>query len=303
MQRLAQVDHLPAIAVAAERTELGSGACFALGVFGGALVGTAALLALSLAWGAQLGDLGERGLGQLRAAMEPWVGGSAAQAIPQASATAGPQRQAEPLEIFDVAIDRRFKAHAAFGLQLVGAGDRSVRVVLREVPDTAVLSHGIRQNASTWVVGADDLSALHLALAEGTPDAFDIRIDVLAGAGITGLGSVARVRVVDVPGQPAGPAAKIAVAEQVDAVEPAPFTPAAEPQASKAVATARSRGRGREGKSKETAAPQPDVVQRHWPEGANALGAVTPPGERQVWWKMPPPSWSPFQAPDANGLP
>ncbi len=38
------------------------------------------------------------------------------------------------------------------------------------------------------------------------------------------------------------------------------------------------------------AAPQP----RHWPEGASGLGAVARESERQVWWKMPALTWSPF---------
>src|SRR5262249_46377031 len=36
---------------------------------------------------------------------------------------------------------------------------------------------------------------------------------------------------------------------------------------------------------------------RPWPEGASGLGAISRDSERQVWWSVPPPSWSPFEAP------
>jgi hypothetical protein len=42
------------------------------------------------------------------------------------------------------------------------------------------------------------------------------------------------------------------------------------------------------------AAPPP-AEQRHFPEGASALGAIAQSSDRQVWWKMPAPTWAPFR--------
>jgi hypothetical protein len=299
MQRLAL---LPASEVAAEpgrgrspRTVL----FFALGILGGALIGAAAFLALNMAWGAQLRDLGIRALGVFAAALAPLVGSIEAplahaptKARTPAAATLPPQQP----DSFDVVIDRRFKVRAAFGLRLIGSDDRRLQVLLRDVPATAVLSHGARQSASSWIVGAADLEHLHLTLADGTPDAFDVRIDVLARTDVAGVSSVARVRVVDVPGKE--PASMVALAVQRDTVVPAALA-VAEPQVRKA----RSGAREDKGKAGNAPAPASAANQRHWPDGASGLGAVPPSTERQVWWKMPPPSWSPFQEQAANTLP
>ena len=71
-----------------------------------------------------------------------------------------------------------------------------MEVVLRDVPAAARLSRGERRDESTWKVRAADLEDLHLTLNDGTPDAFDVRIDVLAPAGMAAASSVARVRLV-----------------------------------------------------------------------------------------------------------
>ena len=306
MQRLAQ---LPASEGAAEpgrgcspRTVL----FFALGILGGALIG-AALLALSMVWGSQLRDIGNRGLGVLAAALAPLVGGieaPVAHAPPRAYAPATATPPPQQPDSFDVVIDRRVKVRAAFGLRLIGSDDRRLQVLLRDVPATAVLSHGARQDASSWIVGAEELEHLHLTLPDGTPDAFDIRIDVLARSDVAGVGSIARVRVVDVPGKE--PASMVAAAVQRDTV-PAALA-VAEPQMQKAMVPASTRARAREDKGRVANAPVSGPVsgtpRRHWPDGASALGAVAAPSsERQVWWKMPPPSWSPFREQAANTLP
>jgi hypothetical protein len=299
MQRLALLPASEDAAEAGRGRSLRTVLFFALGILGGALIGAAALLALNMAWGAQLRDLGNRGLGVFAAALAPLVGGIealVAHAPPRAHAPATATLPLQQPESFDVVIDRRVKIRAAFGLRLVGSDDRRLQVLLRDVPTTAALSHGAQQDASSWIVGAADLEHLHLTLADGTPDAFDIRIDVLARSDVAAVGSVARVRVVDVPGK--DPASMIAAVAQRDTVVPSALAVAA-PQVQKA------RGRAREDKGKaiNVAAPASAANQRHWPDGASGLGAVPPSIERQVWWKMPPPSWSPFQEPAANTLP
>jgi hypothetical protein len=302
MQRLALLGRPVDDPEPADERRPRTGLFFALGIIGGALAGAAALLALELVWGMQLRDVGNRSLGILTAALAPMVASTAAHiahAAPTADVPASLARPAQQPEIFDVAIDRRVKFRAPFGLRLVGSDDRRVEVLLRDLPKTAVLSHGKRQNASSWVVGAADLGDLHLTLADGTPDAFDIRIDVLARADIAGVSSVARVRLVDVPGRE--PAPMVAAVEQRDVV-PAAIA-AAEPQMHRAMMTAPVRVRVGEDKSRSANPAPPAAARRHWPEGASALGAAIPSTERQVWWKMPLPGWSPFPEQALHNLP
>ena len=108
-------------------------------------------------------------------------------------------REPQPADAFDVVIERSTRANAPFGLRLVGSRDTGMEVVLRDVPAAARLSRGERRDESTWKVRAADLEDLHLTLNDGTPDAFDVRIDVLAPAGVAAASSVARVRLVGLP--------------------------------------------------------------------------------------------------------
>ncbi len=214
---------------------------------GGALIGAAALLALNMVWGGAAARPRQPGprrlrrrsgtLGRKHRGTRPRTRHRRRTHLPRRHF---PQQQPDS---FDMVVDRRVKVRAAFGLRLIGSDDRRLQVLLRDVPATAVLSHGARQDASSWIVGAADLEHLHLTLADGTPDAFDIRIDVLARSDVAGVGSVARVRVVDVPGKE--PASMVAAAVQRDTVVPAALA-VAEPHVQKArsaPAPARTRAR------------------------------------------------------------
>jgi hypothetical protein len=73
------------------------------------------------------------------------------------------------------------------------------------------------------------------------------------------------------------------------------------PQKTQVIAAGRNRVREDKSKSVRppaaavaTDAASPPAEQRHWPEGASALGALAPTTHRQVWWKMPPSTSSPF---------
>jgi hypothetical protein len=48
------------------------------------------------------------------------------------------------------------------------------------------------------------------------------------------------------------------------------------------------------GKQRTVTAKADTTGARTWPGGALALGAVSREPERQSWWQMPPPGWSPF---------
>jgi hypothetical protein len=203
----------------------------------------------------------------------------------------------------DVTIERSERAHTALSLRVEG-GSEDAEVVLRGIPATVRLSKGERRD-ETWVVKRGDLDGLHLTLGEAGPDAFDLQIDVRAPSGAAARAGIVRIRVVDAP------APKHAAAET--AREPPPhkvgageaphqdaataettiakLLPAAAPHAgARAKATRQPPRRTDANHAGEGTTP----AARPWPEGASGLGAVPRDSERQVWWSMPPPAWSPF---------
>jgi hypothetical protein len=112
-------------------------------------------------------------------------------------------------QVFDIAIARSESAHARLGLHVAGGdggafGD--IEIVLRGVPATAMLTRGERRDAVTWVLRGADLDDLHLSLGDASPEAFDVRIDVVAPPGVPTIGSIARIRVVDAAGPEKGTA-------------------------------------------------------------------------------------------------
>jgi hypothetical protein len=157
-------------------------------------------------------------------------------------------------------------------------------------------------------VKAADLEALHLTLNDGTPDAFNVRIEVLAPAGVAAASSVARVRLVGLPAQRQASAPF----EAESAEPPAAIAPVAHvdsPVATRTVISARNdAARSREKVARASPPPfattvveierrprqDAPVEARHWPEGASGLGAVARESDRQVWWKLPALTWSPF---------
>ena len=192
-----------------------------------------------------------------------------------------------------------------------------MEVVLRDVPAAAWLSRGERRDVSTWKVRAADLEDLHLTLNDGAPDAFDVRIDVLAPAGVAAASSVARVRLVGLPNVEHTVTAPVEIAPVAAAlVEPeAPavttIVSANTPSSAHAVLPTRNDTHGKREKIARASLPAATTVveidrhptqpaaqaeARHWPEGASGLGAVARESDRQVWWKLPAPTWSPFLA-------
>jgi hypothetical protein len=214
-------------------------------------------------------------------------------------------------EVVDVAIERGERERSALGVRVEGAEGADIEVVLRGVPVTAQLSRGERRDALTWVVKQADLDDLYLTLGEAGPDAFDMRIDVLAASGVARQAGVVRIRLVDAPpqkqasAQPTqeGPRVETAPSEAQDTAAPAETTiaklpaPVAErtpPDGADAKGPsqppAQRRANASPAGAKTTSAARP------WPEGASGLGGVSRDSERQVWWSVPPPSWSPFEA-------
>jgi len=314
MQRLALATSAEASGSQSERVVYRSsiGAYFGVGLVGGGMAGAAVLLGLQVLVPGQASPLRLQVPAAI-AALAHWVpevatsrlGGTAPAVV----------RESQPADAFDVVIERSTRANAPFGLRLVGSQDAGMEVLLRDVPAAARLSRGQRRDDSTWALRAIDLEDLHLTLNDGTPDAFDVRIDVLAPAGVAAASSVARVRIVGLP------RVERTVTAPVDA---APVEAAlVEPEARAVTTVASTNGplhvhtilASREdapGKREKVARASPPpattVIEidrrpaqtaaqaetRHWPEGASGLGAIARESDRQVWWKLPAPTWSPF---------
>jgi hypothetical protein len=113
-------------------------------------------------------------------------------------------------------------------------------------------------------------------------------------AGVATVGSIVQVRVVDTTAQTPDLATDGADAATAASAKSAPV------QAPASIAPGNERANGAPPR-RRIAVPAAGVTElapvasgRSWPEGASGLGAVARE-ERQVWWEMPPPAWSPFQ--------
>ena len=282
------------------------GAYFGLGLLGGGIVGAAMLLGLQVFSGHfnPLDPLRAQ-VPSAIAALAHWAPQPSAQRFGKTTGAVVPE--ARP-DAFDVVVERSARANAPFGLRLVGTEDKGIEVLLRDVPPGAVLSRGERRGLSTWAVRADELANLRLTINDGTPDTFDVRIQVLAPASMAAAESIARIRLV---GQPV----VVRTASAPVVLAPQPVVPAVvdtavageEATLPPMQAVARSEPVRDVPKAKVTRAPPPSTPAaaidrraappaetRHWPEGASGLGAVARESDRQMWWKLPVPTWSPF---------
>jgi hypothetical protein len=198
-----------------------------------------------------------------------------------------------------VTIDRSEQAQARLPLEVTGADAGPVEVLLQGVPAGVRPSHGQPLGASDWVLTQPDLADLHLAIDDTAPKVFNVRVAVVAPAGVATVGSIVQVRVVDTTAQTQDVATDGAHAATADRARSAPAQAPAAAQASIAAGTDRVNGAS---PRRHSAVPATGVTEvapvtsgRPWPEGASGLGAVARESERQVWWEMPPPAWSPFQ--------
>lgn len=290
---------------------------FGLGAFAGVVLVGAAFLGVAVALELQTPPHNPR----LSAANPP-------PASVAAQPAAAPAAKAALPVVFEVAVERARAAHVPFGLQLTGSDATDIEVMLSNVPPAASLSHGQRRGESTWTVRAAELGHLHLALHDGTPETFDVRIDVLAPPSMAVAPSIAKVRLVG-----PDPAEKTAIAET--RAEPEhhavvmEVAAAPEPAAPAPKAETSSVPQSKSIEAAKPAAPQPKrppPVVAHagsdgkqgaptpppWTETPSALGATSRGGEwdRQVWWQLPlpfwppvveaPPAWSPFLDPPAH---
>jgi hypothetical protein len=209
-------------------------------------------------------------------------------------------------ETVQVAIARSEPGRAPLPLQATAADDAPVALVVQGLPAGVRLSRGEPLGWSGWVLQQADLDGLHLMLDDGTPDAFELKITALATPGTPTLGSIVQVRLLDRPepksaaltgGVEDAPPQAAVYAGMSDG--PAIDEPGAAAAADTPDKTAAPVAQPTE---RPTAANPKGLGQRlaaaaHWPEGASGLGAVArgPDGPvgRQMWWQMPPLSWSP----------
>lgn len=206
-------------------------------------------------------------------------------------------------DIVDVAIERSERAHTALSLRVEG-GNEDGEVVLRGIPATARLSNGERRDEA-WVVKRRDLDGVHLTLGEAGPDAFDLEIDVRAPTGAAARAGIVRVRVIDAPA-PKHAAAEAAREPPPDKAGPGEARHEKAAAAETSIAKIRPAVAADAGARTKVTHPPPrrtdanpagagdKPATRPWPDGASGLGAVPRDSERQVWWSMPPPAWSPF---------
>jgi hypothetical protein len=206
-------------------------------------------------------------------------------------------------------------------LQVTGADGAAFEVVLDGLPAGVKPSRGFPRGRA-WVLAPDDLNGLFLTLQDAAPAAFDVRIALAAPSAVTTSGSIVQVRLSDPPPQGqvaatdrreprhAAPVyASITDGLQDDAARPAPaklpeatgnVTSRGESEARPVAPVGGEKAKAdREGadpaRRRATASSGAEPTgDRHWPEGASALGAVSREPTGPSWWQMPPPSWSPF---------
>ncbi|HWB44785.1 MAG TPA: hypothetical protein VG900_05030 [Hyphomicrobiaceae bacterium] len=234
------------------------------------------------------------------------------EAPPPVVRIAAPRIVPPPPQTIEMPILRAERAMAPFPLRLARAdlADPDVRVVLRDVPEAAVLSSGTRENPHTWVLRPADLGDLYLSLGDQAPESFNVKIVVARIAGIAARPLVAHVRLVngaeDDPVLPPSmrglrtAAGDVHVLDAPAAQPPRPLKAAAAHTPRQAPPLAAWRTSLHVAAAVPTSAPPgPETPQAQVsrPAGMSALGAIPHEDDsalRRVWWKIPIGSWLPL---------
>jgi hypothetical protein len=261
-------------------------ASFGLGFACGGLLGAAALLVLTVVHH----EPARLPLG--RALPEASASLAASWPVQPVDASAHAAAAAPPIPSLDMTLRRSDAGAALFPLAITGADSADgVRVVLRDLPETAWLSRGERQDEHTWALRLADLEDLHVTLGEGTPEAFDVVVEVVSAPGAPLARTVAHVRLADrrqtvVTPERRSSAAAIANLLSAAAAAPAGVATPFRTEVQEAMPRAEE--------------PAPAALLRPpLPQGLSSLGgpmgAPAPPEtSRKVWWTVPTPAWSPF---------
>jgi hypothetical protein len=209
-----------------------------------------------------------------------------------------------PVPALDLVIDRTQRTHAPFPLQITGVdGGERVRVIVRDLPEQAWLSQGERRDEHTWALRLRDLENLNLTLNDGTPDAFELNVDVVSADGTAQPASLAKARV---KVRTSAPALSIEDLLARSSPQSAPSVTRTETSEANGAEVVQHSVRPAAAVSKTGVQPKVATAgtqlearaQLQRPEGMSGLGAVShePSGDeaRKVWWRMPAPEWSPF---------
>ena len=209
---------------------------------------------------------------------------------------------------FELPIRRSERTSAAFPVEITGGGAArdGMTVVLRDMPESTYLSKGQRQDVSTWLLRPSDLNNLRLSIYDGTPEAFDVTIEVTSANGDPAARSIARVRLLDTPARREPSTAAVVDALSVHVPQQtvdAAIAPRREELPAKLRPLESAPQQKAAQKPQLVQAPRPvrieelRVVPRTRPEGMSTLGMATREVEaddRQLWWRMPSSSWAGF---------
>jgi hypothetical protein len=229
-------------------------AWFSLGVLTSGAVGAGALVGLRA--------LESGGLPALSAAA--WAKTPPVAAAPQPRAA---------WETVQVTIARSEPGRAPLSLQVTADDDAPVGLLVQGLPAGVRLSHGEPLGWSGWVLKQADLDGLHLLLADGAPDSFELKVTALATPGTPTLGSIVQVHLVG----GAEPKQAAITNGMEDAAPQAPtYAGLSDGPAANGGRPGRAAAVNPKGLGQQLAAA--------WPDG---------PIGRQIWWQMPPLSWSP----------
>lgn len=204
----------------------------------------------------------------------------------------------------------REDAPVPFPLQVTGLDAvRDARVILQHLPEAVWFSRGERRDEHTWDLARADLDDLQLTLRAGSPEAFEVEIEVVGPDATRLAQSSAYVRLVD-RAAPGEASASLATAPAAVARPPAPASKAEATAQDWATQTSTKRFVPREALlarvpvGAEPSPAAPETVARAplpRPPGMSALGAVShePTLEgRWLWWKMPLPALAFFNKED-----
>src|SRR5262245_53103275 len=115
------------------------------------------------------------------------------------AALGGPPSFSQPQGRLEMEIVRSDQP-SAFPLRVSGLEDvANARVVLRNLPEALWFSRGERRDEHTWDLAGADLEELCVTLRAGTPQAFALDIEVVAGDAAPLARSIAAVRVLGGP--------------------------------------------------------------------------------------------------------
>jgi hypothetical protein len=307
---------------------------FGLGLLASGLLGCAVIIALPHGTAEQVRDGAVAGSA---AALPPPFRSAAAvlpppASIPRATPAAAPSPQPRatakrtaaveppgPPPPLNMNLARSGKDPVPFPLQVTDVADPdNTRVILRDMPATARLTGGERRDERTWALRLGELPGLRVTLGAGTPEIFDIVIEIASTSGEQILQTGARIRLNSGDGSGAPrrlPSTIEDLLRDSKAVIPPPVrAPVETPFHTEVSGPAPVEATPPPGNTTVAKTPEPseppeitETERKPLPEGLSALGGPVKGADageqsevRQLWWKLPSPAPTPAWAPFGN---